>query len=107
MNFERLLTELRSEKFEWFGPSPSSHLSTQVHTRRVDASYWSSASVVAAYPSVPGCLVLLGDAACGKPFYTGTTLNGHLQDVVPLVYETNWRRQIETADSEAQRRRTP
>merc|ERR1719326_216908 len=61
-----------------------------VHTRRVDASYWSSANVVASYPSVPGCLVLLGDAACGKPFYTGTTLNGHLQDVVPLVYETNW-----------------
>ena len=22
LNFERLLTELRSEKFEWFGPSP-------------------------------------------------------------------------------------
>ena len=21
-NFERILTELRSEKFEWFGPSP-------------------------------------------------------------------------------------
>ena len=22
MNFERILTELRFEKFEWFGPSP-------------------------------------------------------------------------------------
>ena len=22
LNFERILTELRSEKFEWFGPSP-------------------------------------------------------------------------------------
>lgn len=60
--------------------SPSS-----VSVRWVNASYWSSDRIVC---SVPGGdsgkntpLVLIGDAAMGKPFYTGTTLNVHLAEV--------------------------
>jgi len=63
--------------------------------RWVEASFWSSdRSVVdlgtcdAALSGVP--LVLVGDAASGKPFYTGTTLNKHLWDVDELVSEPPW-----------------
>lgn len=56
--------------------------------RWVGASYWSSDRVVCSVPSGDGSkrtpLVLIGDAAMGKPFYTGTTLNIHLAEVKAL-----------------------
>eukprot|EP00747_Dinoflagellata_sp_TGD_P032198 gnl/TRDRNA2_/TRDRNA2_135814_c0_seq1.p1 gnl/TRDRNA2_/TRDRNA2_135814_c0~~gnl/TRDRNA2_/TRDRNA2_135814_c0_seq1.p1 ORF type:complete len:617 (-),score=96.50 gnl/TRDRNA2_/TRDRNA2_135814_c0_seq1:134-1984(-) len=56
--------------------------------RWVEASFWSSDRVVC---DLAGCpLVLLGDAACGKPFYTGTTLNRHFWDVAALVDKVDW-----------------
>jgi len=63
--------------------------------RWVEASYWSSDRSVVdlgcldeTVAGVP--LVLLGDAASGKPFYTGTTLNKHLWDVDELIGEVRW-----------------
>ena len=56
--------------------------------RWVDASFWSSDHVVCTSPpgpsgsSVP--FLLLGDAAMGKPFYTGTNLNVHFGEVKAL-----------------------
>jgi len=61
-----------------------------VGARWVDAGYWSANAVVSQFPDVEGQVVLIGDAACGKPFHTGTTLNGHLQDCVALAYEADW-----------------
>jgi hypothetical protein len=62
--------------------------------RWVDASFWSSDHVVCDLArcddSVSASLVLLGDAACGKPFYTGTTLNRHFWDVATFVDEVDW-----------------
>uniref|UniRef100_A0A7S4UCF7 Uncharacterized protein n=2 Tax=Alexandrium monilatum TaxID=311494 RepID=A0A7S4UCF7_9DINO len=60
---------------------------SSVSVRWVDASYWSADQVVCSLPVGPGkCtpLVLIGDAAMGKPFYTGTTLNVHLAEVKAL-----------------------
>ena len=37
-----------------------------------------------------GWTVLVGDAACGRPFFLGSTLNGHLHDLVTLAQGTNW-----------------
>ena len=39
-----------------------------------------------------GWLVLVGDAACGRPFWLGSTLNGHLHDVIPLAGNGQWAR---------------
>lgn len=59
-----------------------------VTTRWVEAAYWSSDRVVCAIPGkTPGQstpMILIGDAAMGKPFYTGTTLNVHLAEVKAL-----------------------
>lgn len=37
-----------------------------------------------------GWIVLAGDAACGRPFHLGSTLNGHLHDVVLLARYPPW-----------------
>lgn len=63
--------------------------------RWVDAAFWSSSRTVCDLGDLDsraeGCpIVVLGDAACGKPFYTGTTLNGHLRDVAAMVDEIDW-----------------
>eukprot|EP00933_Yihiella_yeosuensis_P040547 TRINITY_DN3487_c1_g5_i1.p1 TRINITY_DN3487_c1_g5~~TRINITY_DN3487_c1_g5_i1.p1 ORF type:complete len:671 (-),score=127.47 TRINITY_DN3487_c1_g5_i1:456-2468(-) len=59
-----------------------------VSVRWVDASFWSSDRVVCPLPAGPSgrCapLVVVGDAAMGKPFYSGTTLNVHLAEVKAL-----------------------
>jgi len=34
--------------------------------------------------------VLIGDAACGKPFYLGSNLNWHFNDILPLADVTVW-----------------
>lgn len=56
-----------------------------VSARWVDASFWSADRVVCPLPAGPSGrhapLVVLGDAAMGKPFYMGTTLNVHLAEV--------------------------
>eukprot|EP00930_Biecheleria_cincta_P076665 TRINITY_DN63874_c0_g1_i1.p1 TRINITY_DN63874_c0_g1~~TRINITY_DN63874_c0_g1_i1.p1 ORF type:complete len:204 (+),score=21.39 TRINITY_DN63874_c0_g1_i1:106-717(+) len=56
-----------------------------VSVRWVDASFWSADRVVCPLPAGPSGrhapLVVLGDAAMGKPFYMGTTLNVHLAEV--------------------------
>jgi len=57
--------------------------------RWVDASFWSSTHAVCAAPA-PGPagkrapFLILGDAAMGKPFYTGTNLNVHFTEVKAL-----------------------
>ncbi|CAE8618269.1 unnamed protein product [Polarella glacialis] len=59
-----------------------------VTARWVDASYWSSDRVTCSLPPGPSGrsapLLLVGDVAMGKPFYTGTTLNVHLAEVKAL-----------------------
>merc|ERR1719161_1307611 len=70
----------------------------KIEVRWVEAAYWSADTVVCpvepkqrCQPSAPAVpLVLLGDAACGKPFYTGTTLNQHIWDVLGLVDSIEW-----------------
>lgn len=59
-----------------------------VSGRWVDAAFWSSDASVCPLGSRP--LILLGDAALGKPFYTGTTLNRHLWEVAAMVDEVDW-----------------
>ena len=60
----------------------------EVTVRWVDASFWSSEHVVCA--SLPGPsgsrapFLLVGDAAMGKPFYTGTNLNVHFSELKAL-----------------------
>jgi len=57
-------------------------------SRWVDAAFWSSDLSVC--EGVAGCpVVLLGDACCGRPFYTGTTLNRHMWDVAQLIDGTD------------------
>ena len=36
-----------------------------------------------------GPTFLIGDAACGRPFWLGSTLNGHLVDLAELVGSTS------------------
>lgn len=47
--------------------------------RATRAQHWATT------PQVVGRTVLIGDAANGKPFYSGTTLNHHLLDVYALI----------------------
>eukprot|EP00746_Dinoflagellata_sp_MGD_P165665 gnl/MRDRNA2_/MRDRNA2_95079_c0_seq1.p1 gnl/MRDRNA2_/MRDRNA2_95079_c0~~gnl/MRDRNA2_/MRDRNA2_95079_c0_seq1.p1 ORF type:complete len:528 (-),score=96.90 gnl/MRDRNA2_/MRDRNA2_95079_c0_seq1:14-1597(-) len=64
-----------------------------VGVRWVEASYWSADHAVCSVPRTNGShmpVILLGDAACGKPFYTGTTLNQHFWDVAALVDTIDW-----------------
>lgn len=59
----------------------------EVAPRLTLASYWHSNEVVRRTQcgSRSGWIVLAGDAACGKPFYFGSNLNGHFQDAVALL----------------------
>lgn len=63
--------------------SPSS-----VSVRWVDAAFWSSEHAVCSVPGNPDGqntpMVVIGDAAVGKPFFTGTTLNIHMAEVKAL-----------------------
>lgn len=64
-----------------------------VGVRWVEAAYWSADRVVCPVRRVDGSnmpVVLLGDAASGKPFYTGTTLNQHFWDVASMVDGIDW-----------------
>lgn len=67
--------------------------SAECTARWVDAAFWAAARSVCDLGALGDCagspLVLLGDALCGKPFYTGTTLNGHLKDVAAMVDEAS------------------
>jgi len=59
--------------------------------RWVEAGFWSSDRTVCELGGeerVP--VVVMGDAACGRPFYTGTTLNYHLKEVAAMVDEVSW-----------------
>lgn len=67
--------------------------SDNVGVRWVEAAYWSADRSVCSVQRTDGSImpvVLLGDAACGKPFYTGTTLNQHFWDVAGLVDTIDW-----------------
>ncbi|CAE7308843.1 unnamed protein product [Symbiodinium microadriaticum] len=59
----------------------------EVAPRLTLASYWHSNEVVRRTQcgSRSGWIVLVGDAACGKPFYFGSNLNGHFQDAMALL----------------------
>lgn len=60
----------------------------------VEASHWSADRVVCPLPhqedgaELP--FVLLGDAASGRPFYTGSTLNRHFFDVASMIDDVEW-----------------
>lgn len=69
------------------------------------ACFWHSNEVVEHVhrADLEGWIVLVGDAACGKPFYLGTNLNGHFQDAMSLLSApwTEWpRSQGETSGSD-------
>jgi len=68
---------------------------TSCTARWVHAAFWSSdcsvcdlASLGTGSISCP--FLVLGDAACGKPFYMSTTLNKHLWDIAALVDDVEW-----------------
>lgn len=67
-----------------------------VTARVTTAAYWRSTEVVHLARdwdgNAKGWLVLVGDAACGRPFHLGTNLNGHFADIVSLVRGTSWSR---------------
>jgi len=59
-----------------------------VSARVSEASFWHSDEIVQRVerPDASiGWIVLVGDAACGKPFYLGSTLNGHFNDLTSLI----------------------
>jgi len=59
--------------------------------RWVEAGFWSSDRTVCELGGEEGVpVVVMGDAACGRPFYTGTTLNYHLKEVAAMVDEVSW-----------------
>ena len=39
--------------------------------------------------NVPGPTLLVGDACCGRPFWLGSTLNGHFADLAHLTSSTS------------------
>lgn len=60
----------------------------EVSPRITVASYWHSEEVVHRVQKPDGSvgwIVLVGDAACGKPFYLGSNLNGHFHDAMALL----------------------
>jgi len=60
----------------------------EVSPRITVASYWHADEVVRRVERLNGTagwIVLVGDAACGKPFYLGSNLNGHFQDAMALL----------------------
>ena len=56
-----------------------------------EASHWRSAGLLHTPEGARGPTILIGDAACGRPFWLGSTLNGHFADVTQLVQSTCWR----------------
>ena len=71
-----------------------------------EASFWRSSSVLHAAgavagagavestgaalgANVPGPTLLVGDTCCGRPFWLGSTLNGHFADLAHLTSSTN------------------
>merc|ERR1712083_200849 len=64
---------------------------TEVSARFAKASFWHSLEIAHRFSEPEnGWVVLAGDAACGRPFYLGSTLNGHIHDVVPLAHGSPW-----------------
>jgi 2-polyprenyl-6-methoxyphenol hydroxylase-like FAD-dependent oxidoreductase len=62
---------------------------TECTARWVDATHWSADRVACQLDG--GCpLIICGDAAMGKPFFTGSTLNRHLWDMCKLIDEVDW-----------------
>jgi len=76
----------------------------EVAPRVTLACFWHSNEVVEHVHrgDLEGWIVLVGDAACGKPFYLGTNLNGHFQDAMSLLSApwTEWPKQGETSGSD-------
>ena len=58
-----------------------------------EGSYWRSTSVIHK-PTQEGLdngpTILIGDACCGRPFWLGSTLNGHFADVAMLAQAPCW-----------------
>ena len=55
-----------------------------------EGSYWRSSGIVHAPEPCVGPTLLIGDACCGRPFWLGSTLNGHFADVVHLASAPCW-----------------
>jgi hypothetical protein len=66
---------------------------TAVSGRVAETGYWHAERVTYQPPQHPGKhVVLVGDAACGRPFYLGSTLNGHFRDLTTLIGGAEWAR---------------
>jgi hypothetical protein len=81
----------------------------EVSPRITVASYWHSEEVVRRVQKPDGSvgwIVLVGDAACGKPFYLGSNLNGHFQDAVALL-AAPWTRWASAASEATQYKSEP
>lgn len=65
---------------------------TEVSARVTTAAFWHSEAVTHRVQGADsdGWLVLAGDVGSGRPFYLGSTLNGHLHDVVTLARDPPW-----------------
>ena len=66
-----------------------------------EGSYWRSTSVIHAPAGARGPTLLIGDASCGRPFWLGSTLNGHISDLVTLANAPCWSAWDWQADGEA------
>ena len=66
-----------------------------------EASHWRSSGVLHAPQGSRGPTILVGDAACGRPFWLGSTLNGHFADVAQLAAADCWRAWDWSADGDA------
>eukprot|EP00930_Biecheleria_cincta_P068695 TRINITY_DN5642_c0_g1_i1.p1 TRINITY_DN5642_c0_g1~~TRINITY_DN5642_c0_g1_i1.p1 ORF type:complete len:696 (-),score=80.27 TRINITY_DN5642_c0_g1_i1:80-2167(-) len=81
----------------------------EVSPRITVASYWHSEEVVHRIQKPDGSvgwIVLVGDAACGKPFYLGSNLNGHFHDAMALV-AAPWTRWASAASEAAEHKSEP
>jgi len=67
---------------------------TEVSARVTTAAFWHSESIARRVQGdgTDGWLVLAGDVGSGRPFYLGSTLNGHLHDVVTPARDPPWSR---------------
>lgn len=66
-----------------------------------EASYWRSSSVMHAPEGARGPTLLVGDTCCGRPFWLGSTLNGHFSDVAQLALAPCWNAWDYEADGDA------
>jgi hypothetical protein len=66
-----------------------------------EASHWRAKSVIHTPKGANGPTLLIGDACCGRPFWLGSTLNGHFADIQQLALAPCWNAWDWEAEGEA------